>query len=180
MIINFENHANDIPEAFYIKLASKVVSYILKKEGCPYESELSLLLTDNNGIREINREFREKDSETDVLSFPNYPFEAPSDFEALKDVEQHFDFFNPENHAFYLGDIMISDEKAKAQAEEYGHSYVREIAFLIAHSTLHLIGYDHMTPEERAFMEEKQDKYLEEIGISRDKTYEISDFITEN
>lgn len=180
IIINFENQANEISDLFYQTLAQDIVSHILLKEGCPYQSEVSFLLTDNEGIREINRDFRDKDSETDVLSFPNFTFQIPSDFHSLKKYENHYDYFNPENHAFYLGDIMISEEKARKQAEEYGHSYVREIAFLLAHSTLHLIGYDHMTPEESVIMENKQNQYLEELGITRNKDYEISDYLTEN
>lgn len=179
VIINFENNANDIDELFYIKIASDVISYILKQEGCPYESEVSFLLTDNEGIKEINCNFRNKDVETDVLSFPNFAFESPADFAEINKFLNHFDYFNPENQAFYLGDIMISENKARLQAEEYGHSYVREIAFLLAHSTLHLIGYDHMTPEDAVLMEEKQNRYLEELGITRNKNLEISDYLTE-
>ena len=179
IIVNFENSVNNITDDFYIRLASKVISHILFKEGCPYKSEVSFLLTNNPGIKEINRDFREKDIETDVLSFPNFNFETPGDFKAVKEFENHFDYFNPENNAFYLGDIMISDEKAKLQAEEYGHSYLREIAFLLAHSTLHLIGYDHMTPEEAKEMEEKQNQYLEDLGITRNTSLDINDFLTE-
>ena len=95
-------------------------------------------------------------------------FESPADFTELTEYEGDFDYFNPENEAFYLGDIMISEEKALDQAEDYGHSYVREIAFLIAHSVLHLIGYDHMLEEDAAVMEHKQSSYLEELGITRE------------
>lgn len=177
VIVNFENNANSISEEKYVKLIEKVVSFILQKEACPYPSEVSVLLTDNAGIREINREFREKDCETDVLSFPNFDFNVPADFNDLKAYEEHFDYFNPENHAFYLGDIMISEERARIQAEEYGHSYTREFSFLIAHSLLHLIGYDHMTDEEAKIMEEKQRSYLDELGITRDFTIETPDQI---
>lgn len=168
IIVNFENRVNDRPDEFYTSLVEKVAGHILKAEGCPYQCEVSLILTNDGEIRGINEAFRHKDTATDVLSFPNYAFESPADFTELTEYEGDFDYFNPENEAFYLGDIMISEEKALDQAEDYGHSYVREIAFLIAHSVLHLIGYDHMLEEDAAVMEHKQSSYLEELGITRE------------
>lgn len=167
IIVNFENRVNDRPDEFYTSLVEKVAGHILKAEGCPYQCEVSLILTNDGEIRGINEEFRHKDTATDVLSFPNYAFESPADFTELTEYEGDFDYFNPENEAFYLGDIMISEEKALDQAEDYGHSYVREIAFLIAHSVLHLIGYDHMVEEEAKHMETKQNEYLNDLGITR-------------
>ena len=94
----------------------------------------------------------------------NLPFETPADYSVAEDDESCFDLDSGE---LLLGDIMISAERAAAQAEEYGHSVKREFCFLVAHSMLHLLGYDHMTPEEAADMEARQAKALEELGITR-------------
>ena len=111
-----------------------------------------------------NTEFRGIERATDVLSFPMLPFETPADYSVAEDDESCFDLDSGE---LLLGDIMISAERAAAQAEEYGHSVKREFCFLVAHSMLHLLGYDHMTPEEAADMEARQAKALEELGITR-------------
>ena len=171
ILVNFENHITDESEQSYIDLITKVTQHILLAEGCTYDSEVSVILTDDEEIWQTNLAFREIDKATDVLSFPNFDFIKPADFEALKDHMNDYNYFNPENKAFYLGDIMVSDAKAHLQAEEYGHSYAREFAFLIAHSILHLIGYDHITPEEASVMEEKQRNYLNELGITRDADF---------
>lgn len=150
-----------------LNLAQKVVDYVLLKEGCPYECEVNLTITDNEGIRERNLEFRGIDNPTDVLSFPNCDFEMAGNFAQFQDETLYFECFNPENGRLFLGDIMISRERMIAQAEEYGHGVTREFAFLIAHSMLHLIGYDHMEEEEASRMESKQNKYLNDLGITR-------------
>ena len=113
----------------------------------------------------MNRMFRQIDKSTDVLSFPMLEYETPGDFSAF---EQQQEAFNPESGELMLGDIVISVARARAQAEEYGHSLKREFAFLVAHSMLHLLGYDHMTPEEAAVMEAKQEEVLQRLGITRD------------
>lgn len=145
-----------------------VAMTVLDEEKCPYEASVNLVITDNEGIREYNRNFREIDRETDVLSFPGVDYDAPSDFSRVEaDVS---DYFDPETGELVLGDMIISYEKAKEQAEQFGHSFRREIAFLIAHSMLHLCGYDHMTPDDAVLMEEKQEFILEKLGITRDIT----------
>ncbi len=148
-------------------LAKKVIEHILQKEGCPFDCEVNLTMTNNDGIQAVNKEFRDMDKPTDVLSFPNCDFDTPGEFSQFRDEEVYFDCFNPENDYFVLGDIMISRDKMLAQAEEYGHGVTREYAFLIAHSVLHLIGYDHMEEEEAKHMEEKQNEYLNDLGITR-------------
>ena len=120
--------------------------------------------TQNDEIHEMNRDFRNIDRATDVLSFPMLEYETPGDFSHFESEE---DCFDPETGELLLGDIVISKEKVIAQAEEYGHSVKREYAFLIAHSVLHLSGYDHMEEEERIEMETLQREILNELNILR-------------
>ncbi len=143
-----------------------VCEAVLKEEKCPYEVQINVVLTDNEGIRELNREFRNIDRETDVLSFPGLEFETPGEF--IVGEEQEADCFDPDTKELILGDIMISVDKVYSQAEEYGHSTKREFAFLIAHSMLHLCGYDHMEEQDAELMEQKQKMILDELGIQRD------------
>lgn len=143
-----------------------VCEAVLKEEKCPYEVQINVVLTDNEGIRELNREFRNIDKETDVLSFPGLEFETPGEF--IVGEEQEADCFDPDTKELILGDIMISVDKVYSQAEEYGHSTKREFAFLIAHSMLHLCGYDHMEEQDAELMEQKQKMILDELGIQRD------------
>ena len=127
---------------------------------------MNLTLTDNEGIHEINRMYRQIDAPTDVLSFPMLSYEQAGNFSALE--EDYEDNFNPDTGEIMLGDIVISVDRVREQAAAYGHSERREFAFLIVHSMLHLFGYDHMTPEDAAVMEPKQRQILEEMNISRD------------
>lgn len=147
------------------EIVRDVALAVLDHEKCPYEAEVSVLFTDNENIREINRDTRRIDSPTDVLSFPMIEFEQESDFSHVEDAAE--DFFNPDTGELLLGDIVISVEKVTEQAEKYGHSLRRELAFLVAHSMLHLCGYDHMEEEERQQMEERQRKILSGKGYDR-------------
>ena len=147
------------------EVADLVVEAALEYEGCPYEAEINLLLTTDDEIHRMNEEFRQIDRATDVLSFPMVDFPAPADYSVLEDDDSCFD---PESGELLLGDIMISIPKAVEQAEAYGHSVKREYAFLVAHSMLHLLGYDHMVDEERIVMEQKQEKALQQLQIGRD------------
>lgn len=142
-----------------------VMEAVLDSENCPYESEINVLLTDNEGIHAFNMQHRNIDRTTDVLSFPNLNYETPADFETA--AEDEADCFNPETGELVLGDIIISVDKVKEQAESYGHSEKREFAFLVAHSMLHLCGYDHMEEAEAKVMEEKQEAVLTKLGIVR-------------
>ncbi len=149
----------------YQEVARSVIEFCLKYEEFPYEAEVNLTLTDNDGIHEINKEYRNMDKPTDVLSFPMLSYESPSDFSFL--LDENDGDFNPDTGEAILGDIIISVDKVKEQAKNYGHSEKREFAFLIAHSMLHLFGYDHMEPEEAKIMEERQKTILEIMGITR-------------
>lgn len=146
------------------KIAETVIDAALDYVGCPYEAEVNLLLTMNEQIQEMNSNFREIDRATDVLSFPMVDYEVPGEFDFL---EERDDCFNPETGELVLGDIVISKEKVISQAEEFGHSIKREFAFLIAHSMLHLSGYDHMEEDERLEMEHMQKELMEKLNILR-------------
>ncbi len=137
------------------KLIERCTVAALEEEGIEEDAQVSVTLVDNEAIREINNENRGIDRATDVLSFP------------LGD-EDSFDT-DPETGAILLGDIVISLERAEEQAKEYGHSFYREVAFLITHSLFHLLGYDHVDSEEdEKLMFGKQDKVLQKLGITRE------------
>lgn len=166
MTLNFtEECTNDLPfdcEA----VAFQVMNAVLDAEQCPYEATVELTLTDDRAIHEINLQQRGIDRATDVLSFPMTQFPKAGDFAFLE--EDGMDSFEPDSGELMLGDIVISIDHLKAQAEEYGHSLLREFAFLVAHSMFHLIGYDHMTEREAEVMEQKQKEILEFLHITRD------------
>ena len=162
MTISIEYETEKKLELDYERIIREIILASLDYEECPYEAEVSVILTDNEGIREINRDYRQIDAPTDVLSFPMVDFEKESDFSHVEDAAE--DYFDPETGELVLGDIIISVEKVIEQAEKYGHSQERELAFLVAHSMLHLCGYDHMEDAEREIMEQKQREILTEKG----------------
>lgn len=165
MTVNIEYEAVKKLELPYEEIIRDIVEASLDHEECPYEAEVNVILTDNPGIQEINRDYRQIDAPTDVLSFPLVDYEAESDFDHVEDAVE--DYFNPETGELMLGDIIISVDKVEEQADKYGHSQKRELAFLVAHSMLHLCGYDHMEEEERLRMEERQRKILSKRGYER-------------
>ena len=146
-------------------LAILVGAKVLEMEEFPFNAEVNVVVTDDDEIRQINREYRQIDRSTDVLSFPSVPFEKPRQYDILAEEEESF--FDYDTGDVMLGDIMISADHVLSQAEEYGHSIERETAFLIAHSMLHLLGYDHMTQEDASVMEERQRAVLQALGINR-------------
>ena len=149
------------------ELALLVAGEVLKEENFTYDAEVSLIITDDDGIQEMNRDFRGIDSPTDVLSFPGVSYDEPGDFSVIES-DQKIDLINPDTGRIMLGDIVINEKRVRSQAEEFGHSQKREFAFLVAHSMLHLCGYDHMEQEEAKVMEEKQEKALSNLGIVRE------------
>lgn len=142
-----ENEQDKIPyDEFYGDTVRRAVEAALEYEGVTFSCEVSVTFVDNERIKELNSEYRNIDRETDVLSFPT----------------------GDTGEGVTLGDVVISLEKAKAQAEEYGHSLEREIAFLTVHSALHLLGYDHETGEEdEKEMFRRQDEIMDKLGITR-------------
>ncbi|MBQ8816027.1 MAG: rRNA maturation RNase YbeY [Lachnospiraceae bacterium] len=147
-------------------VADAVIGQVADMEEVPYEFDIYVTMVSDEDIHEINKEQRNIDRPTDVLSFPNLDFEVPGDFSLVEENEANY--FDPESGMLIMGDIVISVDKVYEQALEYGHSRKREFAFLIAHSMLHLCGYDHMEPEEAAVMEAKQKIALEALGITRE------------
>jgi probable rRNA maturation factor len=147
----------------YRRIIEDVVSASLAYEKCPYDGEISVTLTDGPGIRKLNKKFRKTDRETDVLSFPMTEFHKPADFRRtiIRDA------LNPVTGELLLGDIVINVSRVRSQAEEYGHTQKRELAFLTVHSMLHLMGYDHMQEKERILMEEHQRMILNSRGYTR-------------
>lgn len=165
MTIDFENEQEQSFDFDFEEIAAMVADAVLDQEHCPYEAQISLVLTDDEQIQATNREFRQIDRPTDVLSFPMVDFSSPADYSILEEDDS---LFHPETGELLLGDIMISIPRVIAQADEYGHSTRREYAFLIAHSMLHLLGYDHMEEDERKVMEEKQKQILQQLHIERE------------
>ena len=163
VIIDYETDIKlDLP---YQEIIEKVVAQCAETEGCPFEVCVNVLLTDNEAIHSLNRDFRGVDSSTDVLSFPSLYFEEPNLWDSIEE-DSGFDF-DLDTGELIVGDIAISVEKVISQAKEYGHSEERELAFLVAHSMLHLFGFDHMEEADRLLMEEEQRKILDTLCIYR-------------
>ena len=142
------------------ELILAVCERAMEYEDCNFDAEISVTLVDNEAIREINNEQRGIDRATDVLSFPMLEFDEEDEVCAEYEMD---------GELVILGDIVISLERAKEQAEEFGHSFKREVAFLCAHSMLHLLGYDHVDSEEdEKVMCTKQEEILSGMGITRD------------
>lgn len=154
--IDFENRQELLPLTYKLKmLVRRAVETTLDYEQYENPIEVSVTFTDNEGIRELNRKFRNIDRATDVLSFPLFDYTGESE-------EPPVDEF-----VGMLGDIVISLEQAKKQAEEFGHSFEREAAFLTVHSMLHLLGYDHEAGgDEEADMRRRQREILDRMGLS--------------
>lgn len=154
--IYFENAQEKLPLTYKLKmLVREAVEATLDLENYQNTAEVSVTFTDNEGIHELNAKYRGVDRPTDVLSFPLFDYEGTSEEPPVDEMMN------------MLGDIVISLEKAKEQAEQFGHSFEREVAFLTAHSMLHLLGYDHeLGEEEDKEMREKQNIVMDMIGLS--------------
>ncbi|MGL4790649.1 MAG: rRNA maturation RNase YbeY [Anaerotignaceae bacterium] len=155
MTVLIDNRSKEKEFEGYQNLLISVIIKCLEYEGFSQKCEVSLSFVDSEEIRLINKQFRAIDKETDVLSFPLLTF-AENEIPDKNEIDE-----------IMLGDIIISVSKAKQQAEEYGHSIEREVAFLTAHSMLHLLGYDHMEEEEEKIMNTKQEEILQQLGIER-------------
>lgn len=144
---------------------NKLVTFVTDYVKCPYELEVSVTLVTKEEIHELNRNHRGVDRATDVLSFPMMEYDSPADFLGAR--FQQTLTISPESDEMMLGDIVLCADVVCEQAEEYGHSLLREFSFLVVHSLLHLFGYDHIEEEERMIMEEKQREIMEQLQILR-------------
>ena len=171
MTINIEYETDEKLDFDWETVIKSVVETACDYVKCPYEAEVSVTLTDNESIRQINNEYRQIDNPTDVLSFPLLNYDYPADFSFLEsddeDDEIVSEYFNPDSGELMLGDIIKSVDKVKEQSLKYGHTDRRELAFLVAHSMMHLFGYDHMESTEAVVMEQKQEDVLSILGITR-------------
>ena len=138
-------------------LVRRTCNAVLRMENFQGSVEVSVTFVDNQGIKELNAQYRDKDTETDVLSFPM--------------GENGVWDKDPETGAFILGDVVISMEKAMEQANIYGHSLQREVGYLTAHSVLHLLGYDHIEPLDRVHMREKEELVMDQLGLPASISY---------
>ncbi len=153
--INHEQNITGVTEGSLDQII-QIYNYLLLKEGIFDQAETSLTFVDNEKIRELNKEYRNKDEATDVLSFSMYSKE-----ELLAKSSK------PENDTLLLGDIVISLEKTLEQAEEYEHSFERELFYLFVHGMLHLFGYDHLKEDDKNEMRVREEAILEHFGITR-------------
>ena len=143
-----------------------VINKALIEEEVTITCEVSLVFVDNSEIKEINNETRGIDRATDVLSFPMLDYEDKKVFkECYKDFD--FDITYKDGNELVLGDIVLSLERAKEQSIEYNHSFQREASYLVVHSVLHLLGYDHMEEEDKRKMRKREEEILNELNISR-------------
>ena len=147
-------------------IANAVSDVFFRRFPCPYDVQLNLYVVDDETIKEANKDTRGIDKATDVLSFPNLPFDPEhiNDLDLIRDNDA--DLFDPETGELIYGE-MICASKVYSQAEEYGHSPEREAAFLTAHSLLHLAGFDHIDDNDRVKMENIQEEILREAGYER-------------
>ncbi|WP_395135492.1 rRNA maturation RNase YbeY [Bacillus amyloliquefaciens] len=154
LLIDIVDETNSV-SADALQEVEKLLQFAAEKEGVQDQAEVSVTIVTNKEIREINRDYRGKDTPTDVISFA-------LEEEGEDEVEIVGADMPP-----VLGDIIISADRTKEQAEEYGHSFMRELGFLAVHGFLHLLGYDHMTKEEEEEMFSKQKDLLDEYGLTR-------------
>lgn len=167
-MINIENEQNYIElDEKLIESISDTIRYTLENQGVSCESEVSVLLVDNDIIREINRDTRNIDKETDVLSFPMIEYEPGKTYgELYRNHKFGVEYFDGD--ALVFGDVVLSMEKAIEQAEDYGHSIKREVCYLVVHSVLHLLGYDHMNEYDKIKMRAEEEKILNALEITRE------------
>ena len=154
--IDFLDNQTEFKTNDFKQIVNKVVTEVLNIHNISKDAEISVVFTDDEEIHSINKEFRNIDNSTDVLSFPQYEFYSPGDTTEIADK------------CLVLGDIIISLQHAKAQSLEYNHSLNREVGYLTAHSMLHLLGYDHMNEEEKTLMREKEELIMNNLNLTRE------------
>lgn len=155
----------EVTEDFISKI-SEVCDFALSEEGMILPYQISLLFVNNEEIREINLETRNIDSATDVLSFPMLDYEKGKVYKDIY-IDFKFDETFKDGEELVLGDMVLSLERALEQSKEYGHSYEREVCYLVVHSILHLLGYDHMEDDEKKAMRKREEEILNKLDIRR-------------
>ena len=166
-MILIDNRQNKIEVTKELEIVIKdVIEYTLKEEKLFIDTEVSVIFIDNEEIKEINKKHRGIDKITDVLSFPmlNYP-----ENKVFKDVYINYKFDQSDlyDEKLVIGDVALSLEKAKQQSEEFGHSFIRECAYLTVHSILHLLGYDHMEETQKNIMRKREEEILNNFSLTR-------------
>lgn len=145
------------------KIATDVVGLAMSKYGLNLsETDIDISMVDSKVIRELNRETRNIDLPTDILTFPNIDMVLPYD------KNNYNNDINPETGNVILGEIIIARDVMTGNAEEYGHSVTREFAYLVTHGMMHLMGYDHINDADKQIMRIKEDEILNELGYTRD------------
>ena len=167
MTVNIEYEAELQLNLDYEDIIKSVVSEAAAYEKCPYEIEVNVTITDEESIREINNEYRNIYKATDVLSFPMIDYKKGK---VYKDLYLNFNFDSMffDNGNLVLGDIVISLERALEQSIEFNHSFFREASYLVIHSVLHLLGYDHMEEIEKRAMRNREEYILNKLNIPRE------------
>lgn len=165
MTVYFEDEADISFDFDPSRQLDQVISFVKEYVGCPYDVEVSVTLVDKPSIQEINAQHRGIDRPTDVLSFPMMEYDEPADFDgpAFRSTIA----MSPDKNELMLGDIVLCSHIVREQAEDYGHSELREFTFLIVHSMLHLFGFDHISESDRILMEEEQREIMKRLGIDR-------------
>lgn len=168
LIVSLDNKYKDIFEFDEYRFAKKVVAEILRLEKITMSVSINISIVNSRKIKSLNKITRNIDKVTDVLSYPNIPFKKPSDLKSVvKNKKLENLIFDYTTNTYFLGDIVICYNKVIEQSKKYNHSIKREYSFLLTHSMLHLLGYDHMINKDEKSMFEKQDKVLNNLKIFR-------------
>lgn len=168
IIYDYNKSSKEIFNFSIKNLSNKIFDFVLSKENINIGCEISLFVVDNKYIKKTNKAVRNINRVTDVLSFPLIDFSKIKDINKyIKKTNSYIDFYNYDTDRLTLGDVIISADKVLLQAKKYNHSIKREFSFLLTHSILHLLGYDHMIKKEEDIMFTKQSAYLDELGIIR-------------
>lgn len=169
MVVEINNSQDKIEITPEVKrLIEECVAKTLEMEGVSIPVEVSILLVDDRQIHQLNRQYRGVDAPTDVLSFPMLEFD--DDEQGSRDLQAALNEAGRDGQAVVLGDIVLSMERAQQQAHEYGHSFFREVGYLIVHGMLHLLGYNHEQGHQRIVMRQKEEHVMGMLGLSRDKS----------
>lgn len=166
-MIYIDNRQSKLPvDKDFQEQIIKVIDFALKEEEVEIKYQVSVVFVDNEEIRQINKETRAIDKATDVLSFPMLDYKDKKVYKELY-KNYNFDITYLDEGELILGDVVLSLERAREQSKEYNHSYIRECSYLVVHSILHLLGYDHMEDEDKKIMRKREEEILDKLNITR-------------